>query len=456
MMRITNTTVPRRAVPGILVVTAVCIAAAGCMGSWAMRGTRLEYNKSVSHTASQEMLLNIVRMRYGETPTFLDMPSVVSQTEASMVGNGAQKSALQGALDGGFNLRDRPTISYAPRTGDNMAASMLKPLKAEAILDISPGNDTRMFLWAFVDSINGVRNSPTATSPTSRVLQDNDEYRYGVDLYMGLQQRGAVKLRVAELDEKPQGSSLPAKDLVATDMLAAAENDYVFQMDGDRAVLLKRSRFVAMTVAPDDVNAADFEELTRLFRLQPGRTAYRVKSQEDDEIDLNAEPVTGERPLMIENVAPLPTSADAGGAEILPAPDPAGPLVVDSEPAPDAGAAEGREIVSINVRSGYQVLAFLSKGVSVPDVHVRRGVAPMFKSLDGRPFDAHRLTRGLFQVCVQKHKPLRSDTAVYYRGHWFYIPEDDVQSRVTLNYVKLVIDIRSEAGDTPVLTLPVN
>jgi len=27
---------------------------------------------------------------------------------------------------------------------------------------------------------------------------------------------------------------------------------------------------------------------------------------------------------------------------------------------------------------------------------------------------------------------------------------------VTLNYVKLVVDIRSEAGETPVLTLPVN
>jgi hypothetical protein len=80
----------------------------------------------------------------------------------------------------------------------------------------------------------------------------------------------------------------------------------------------------------------------------------------------------------------------------------------------------------------------------------------VFRGLDGRPIDARQLTHGLFHVCVQKHKPLWSDTAVYYRGHWFYIPQDDVQSRATLNYVKLVIDIRSEAGDTPTLTLPVN
>ena len=95
-------------------------------------------------------------------------------------------------------------------------------------------------------------------------------------------------------------------------------------------------------------------------------------------------------------------------------------------------------------------------GVEVPAAHVRRGVAPMYKTPDGRPFNGQQLTKGLFRVCVQKHRPLRSDTAVYYRGHWFYIAEDDVQSRVTLNYVKLVIDIRSEAGQTSVLTLPVN
>jgi hypothetical protein len=454
MFRVQATTVAGRPPAlGILAMAAVCMAAAGCMGSWAMRGTRIGYNKSVSHTASQEMLLNIVRMRYGESPTFLDMPSVVSQTEASMVGAGAQDAATQGLVEGTFNLRDRPTITYSPRTGDDMAASMIKAIKAEAILDVSPGVDTRIFLLAFVDSINGVRNSPLATSPASRILDSNDEYRHAIDLFMGLQNRGAVKMRVAELDEKPHGSPLSAKHLIATDMLAAAENGYVFQMSGDDAVLLERSRFLAMAINPDAVDAVDVQELTRIFRLQPGRTVYRVKSQEDDEVDLNAEPSADERPMVLHTAEPPPSSLNAEGIELLPTPE---ATVVESVPGPVDAAMDQRDVLSMNVRSGYQVLAFLSKGVDVPESHVRRGSACMYKTLDGRPFDGHQLTKGLFRVCVQKHKPLRSDTAVYYRGHWFYISEDDVQSRVTLNYVKLVIDIRSEAGQTPVLTLPVN
>ena len=451
---------PRGPVLRLVAALLVCAATAGCMGSWAMRGTRLHYNKSLSHTASQEILLNIVRMRYGETPTFFDLPSVISQTEASVTGTGAQKAPLYGVVSGVFSLRDTPTLSYHPRTGDNLAASLLKPLKAEAILDVAPGNDTRTFLLAFVDSINGVTNSPTATSPSSRILQPNDDYRYGVELFTGLQNRGAVRMRVATIDEKPQGTPLPVDRLIAADMLTATQNDYVFQVVGDEATLLTRSRCLAMTIVPDELSAGDVEELRRAFRLMPGLAVYRVKSQEDDEIDLDAEAASAAL-LVLETIEPPPAAtaaddeprADVENAEVLP-PPPA--EVVEAAPEPSPIGPEPREIISVNVRSGYQVLAFLSKGVEVPEAHVRRGSVILFKGPDGRPFDGRRLTKGLFHVCVQKHKPLRSDLAVYYRGYWYYIPEDDVHSRATLNYVKLVLDMRSEVGDSPVLTLPVN
>ncbi len=447
---------------GMAAMAAICMVAAGCMGSWAMRGTRLQYNKSLSHTASQEMLLNIVRMRYGESPTFFDLPSIISQTEANIAGTGAQKNAGYGIVEGIFSLRDTPTLSYHPRTGDDLAASMLKPLKSEAILDVPPGNDTRTFLLAFVDSINGVRNSPNATSPSSRILEPNDEYRHAVEVFAGLQNRGAVITRVATIDEKPQGSALSAKDLFAKDMLTATENDYVFQLVGDQAVLLKRTRCLALTIMPSEREAADVEELRRVFRLVPGRAVYRVKSQEDDEIDLDAASAVAAPPPVLEVVdAPLgervvdePAEA-AAGPEPLPAPAPIPEDAIAGAPLTLA-ADDLRDIVSVNVRSGYQVLAFLSKGVEVPEAHAREGSVILFKGPDGRPFDARRLTQGLFHVCVQKHRPLRSDLAIYYRGYWYYIPDDDVQSRATLSYVKLVLDIRSQAGNSPVLTLPVN
>ena len=56
---------------------------------------------------------------------------------------------------------------------------------------------------------------------------------------------------------------------------------------------------------------------------------------------------------------------------------------------------------------------------------------------------------------MQKHRPLWSDLAVKYRDHWFYIAEDDVQSRATLSMLKFILDVNSQSGSAgPVLTLP--
>jgi hypothetical protein len=390
------------------------------MGSWAIRGTRLHYNESYSHTATQEMLLNVVRMRYGESPSFLDLPGVTSVTEAGVVGAGAQTAPLDGTFGGRFNLREEPTLAYQPRSGDNLAESLTKAFTAELLLDVPPGNDTRTFLLAFVDSINGVRNSPTATSPGSRIIEPNDDYRYAIDLIDGMTTRGALRARVAKRDVKAH-SAVPTKALAGggkvpgASMVAAAKKNYRYEVSGEEVTLVKESRLLALTVRPEALDAGDFQEFTRILRLQPGRSVYAIKSQENDEVDYMAE---------------------SGGG-----------------PSFD----EPRDTLTLNVRSGYQVLAFLSKGVDVPESHVRHGTVCMFKGPDGRPFDARQITRGLFKVCVQKHRPLRSDVAVHYRGHWFYIAEDDVQSRSTLSLIKFAIDVQSQSGNAgPVLTLPLN
>ncbi len=400
-------------------VVACCVAAAGCMGSWAIRGTRIHYNQSYSDTASKEMLLNIVRMRYGEVPSFLDLPTINILTEASTVGVAGQPPRADNWFGGKFTLRDEPTLAYQPRSGENLAKSLTKAFTAELLLDVAPGQDTTTFLRAFVDSINGVRNSPTATSIGSRIIEPNDDFRYAIDLVEGLQSRGALRARVAKRDAEVH-APVPAKELPGgvmvpgAGMVAAAKKGYFYEVAGDEVTLLKESRLMALTVQPEHLEAADFQELVRLFRLEPGRTVYTVKSQENDELDYQTEST---------NATPLELS----------------------------------DTLALNVRSGYQVLAFLSKGVDVPEKHLHHGTACTFKGPDGRPFDARQITRGLFRVCVQKHRPWRSELAVHYRGHWFYIAEDDVRSRSTLNLVKLAIDLQSQAGAAgPVLTLPLN
>lgn len=431
-------------IPLLLVAAAVCLATAGCMGSWMIRGTRLSLNSSYGHTTSQELLLNLVRMRYGETPTFMDLNSILSQSEASMNGISGQTGPLSGNLLGTFKLRDAPTLSYAPRTGDDLADSVIKAVDAERLLDIASGSDTRIFLLTLVDSINGIRNAPTAASPGSRVLMPNDEYREMIDLFTAIHARGAVRLRIAEMTEETH-AAVPVKRPNGSEALNAAKRDQFFETVGDVTAVRERREFVVMTIRPNEVDAPDVQELCRMLGLVPGRPAYQVSSLTSNVLDYDAATAAPQQPLF--DPLSMPADGDWSGDPADP-PLPADAIVMDEAGSPTA-PPEPTDVVSIDVRSPYHAMAFLSKGIDVPAAHLRRGVACGFTSPDGRPFDGRRLTRGLFHVCVQKHRPLHCDLAVHYRGYWFYIPESDVQSRSTLSFIRLATQIQSKSGSLP-------
>ena len=95
-------------------------------------------------------------------------------------------------------------------------------------------------------------------------------------------------------------------------------------------------------------------------------------------------------------------------------------------------------------------------GVCVPEEHVVSGVAPMTPGLEGTAFDWTTVTDGLFRVCVQKRRPRNAEAAVRYRGHWFSIAANDVNSRAALAIVELLFADQESEGKpfSPMLTLP--
>jgi hypothetical protein len=75
---------------------------------------------------------------------------------------------------------------------------------------------------------------------------------------------------------------------------------------------------------------------------------------------------------------------------------------------------------------------------------------------DGQPFDWTKVTAGNFIVHAQKHRPKNAEVAVQYRGYWFFIAADDVQSRAALAILEVLFALQ-ESGDKsvgPLLTLP--
>src|SRR4051794_28798023 len=64
-----------------------CLAASGCLGPAAVRSTRMRYNEVVRSTSDEQLLMNLVRLRYADTPVFIDLPNITSQFELASGGS---------------------------------------------------------------------------------------------------------------------------------------------------------------------------------------------------------------------------------------------------------------------------------------------------------------------------------------------------------------------------------
>jgi hypothetical protein len=192
--------------------------------------------------------------------------------------------------------------------------------------------------------------------------------------------------------------------------LNAAKDGYVYRTRGEGQVtLLKREKQLYVQIRPAYVASPEMQEVARIFRLAPGRSKYKIKSE-----------------LAAEDEQKRPS-------------------------------ALGNDTIYLNLRSVLQIMTFLSKGVCVPEEHVRSGIAPVTPGPDGQPFDWTQVTAGHFLVHSQKRRPRAAEVAVPYRGYWFYIPQQDVNSRAILAILETFFALQESDGKNagPLLTLPV-
>jgi hypothetical protein len=409
-------TLRHRSFEQIVILVATWASLSGCVGPNAVRYTRMRYNEVVRATNDEQLLTNIVRLRYADSPVFIDLPNITSQFEMAGRGNyiGGYGNQTPGRASLGFgelSLRDTPTLSYHPREGREIAKALLTPLSSDMLIVVNAGANLEQLLLFAMNDINDVPNAPTATTLIPEAADDNSEYVRGIRLVASLRARDATELAFAT-DEEADGSSdpIPMGAVQGRDILNAVRDGVVYRATAQGQVTVrKRERGLYLRVRPDYIHSPEMQEVARIFRLTPGLSLYQIKSE-------------------------LTEEAKRG----LP-----GPL--------------GSDTIYLNLRSVLQIMTFLSKGVCVPEEHVRSGVAPVTFDAAGQPYDWTRITAGNFVIHAQKHRPRSAEVAVRYRGYWFYIAADDVRSRSALAILEIVFALQESDGTTagPLLTLPI-
>ncbi len=155
------------------VLLLVVLAMAGCasIGPDTVTRDRFDYTEAVAESWKSQMLLNLVKLRYGDAPVFLDVGQIVAgysyqrgvlaSANASAFNSGPPPHAVIGSIgasaQGTYN--DSPTITYAPLAGERFARSMMMPIPPSAILNvIQAGFPVDVVLRLTVQSVNGVDN----------------------------------------------------------------------------------------------------------------------------------------------------------------------------------------------------------------------------------------------------------------------------------------------------------
>lgn len=186
----------------LVLVLASVLVATGCqtLGPGSVPRDRMGYSGAIGDSWKEQMLLNIVKLRYLDPPVYLDVSSVISAYaltgEVSIGANVFPRAsqANSGSLGATGSYTEWPTISYSPLTGERLVNSLLRPIPPEIIFAmISAGHPADFILRATVRAINGIYNG--ATSP-SRARREDPKFAPVVEALRRIEQAGAFGVRI--------------------------------------------------------------------------------------------------------------------------------------------------------------------------------------------------------------------------------------------------------------------
>ena len=359
-------------------LTALLAGCATGLGPKAIHSERPSYNEQIVRSGDEQMLLNLVRIRYNDTPLFLELGSVVTSYGYDAAFNASGQANVQNGpasgqanLGTGFSYSEHPTITYSPLAGDLFAERLLSPIPLDSLTLFSQsGWSVERLMLVAVQRFNDLFNAPTATGPTPALKPAYEPFLEFTERFRKLQQAGLIGLN---WERKGHETNAPGRD-----------PHFWIRMPADATSPL----------------AADVLAVRRALDLDNGRTDFALSA-----FPYNRPP----------------------------------------------------NEVGIRCRSLMGILYFLSTAVEPPAPHIQAGLVTTTKDEHGQPFNWSNLTGKVMTVHSQKDHPSNAAVAVRHRGWWFYIADNDQNSKITFSLLNTLFQLQATTGTgkSPLLTLPV-
>jgi hypothetical protein len=172
-------------------------------GPYNLRHDSISYNRAVQNSTDSQLLLNIVRLRYRDTPTFLQV-GVISTAYESTLGVSSEfdftqitRSTSNVAITPRVNLerKEKPTTTFAPVRGESFVKEFLSPVSLQAMVLLnSSGWKIDRIMRCCVQRLNGVNNAPSASGPTPKYAPDYDKFLELSSLFSELEKEDVIDI----------------------------------------------------------------------------------------------------------------------------------------------------------------------------------------------------------------------------------------------------------------------
>lgn len=192
-------------------ILALCLAClmAGCnaLGPRALQSGRIDYNEAIAQTWNEQLLRNLVRLKYRDTLVFLEVSSISTQYTAtysagasgSFIGRGASDTL---GLNAEAGFTERPIIFYAPLQGQEFVTQLLSPIPLDALILLSQsGWSIERVLRICVQRMNDLDNASSASGPAPKFAPEFEEFRRAVGLMRELQISGGLRALLEHSEE---------------------------------------------------------------------------------------------------------------------------------------------------------------------------------------------------------------------------------------------------------------
>ncbi len=390
------------------------------LGPRTIEQSRLRYNEAVKVTSEQQLLLNVVRLRYIDSPSSLSLASIADQQELIGGLSAIPFFTSAGAGDfGGYrgtvlpqatlSRATRPTLSYVPLDDQEFTQRLFTPVSLDGVAYLSKTTwPISTVFRLYLENLNWVSNAETASGPTPKKPPEYAEYLQGIASLQRLQDLKLITLYAVERDETIAGPLISGNESAAL-VIDALKSGLDVSVTPQGTSIVKRKKQPVMRIDDAALNEPDWFTFCSAFHLDPSQRT----------LDLTAEKL---------------------------------------DPYLQGTPSQGLSILDLETRSLLQVLFFVSHGVQVPREHLVSGAAPQTCEANGQPFEWQQVLGGLFRVCSVKAKrpPANAQVAVEYRGYWFYIDQSDSETKATFALLLEVsrLELESTGNKAPLLTLP--